>query len=106
MTPLFSLILVLSALGGKPADVDERVVFLGDSITHNGGYVAYVEAVIRLTGMEKKFELINMGLGSETASGLSEEDHPFPRPCVLERLDRVLKTMKPDTIVVCYGMND
>ncbi|MEM9481530.1 MAG: SGNH/GDSL hydrolase family protein [Verrucomicrobiota bacterium] len=106
MNSILSLFIVLSALGEKPPGVDERVVFLGDSITHNGGYVAYIDAVIRLTGMEKTFELINMGLSSETASGLSEEDHPFPRPCVLERIDRVLKMMKPDTIVLCYGMND
>ena len=33
-------------------------------------------------------------------------DSPFPRPCVMERLDRVLKKAKPNVVIACYGMND
>ena len=51
-------------------------------------------------------ELINLGLPSETLSGLSEPDHPFPRPNVHERLDRALAKVKPDLVIACYGMND
>ena len=56
--------------------------------------------------LEPRPELINLGLPSETCSGLSEPDHPFPRPNVHERLDRVLQQTQPDVVVVCYGMND
>jgi lysophospholipase L1-like esterase len=65
-------------------DVDalagKRVVFLGDSITQAGG-----------------------------SSGLSEEGHAggkFPRPCLFERLGRLLEKAKPEIVVACYGMND
>jgi lysophospholipase L1-like esterase len=81
-----------------------RVLFLGDSITHSGHYISMIETRLRLEGIEK--ELINLGLPSETCSGLSEPDHPFPRPDVHERLDRALGKLKPDLVVACYGMND
>ncbi|MCG6156068.1 SGNH/GDSL hydrolase family protein [Rubinisphaera margarita] len=84
----------------------ERILFLGDSITHAGGYIAYVEAELRLQGLSPRPELINLGLSSETCTGLSEPDHPFPRPDVHERIDRALKKLKPDVVVACYGMND
>ena len=51
-------------------------------------------------------KLINLGLPSETCSGLSEPAHPFPRPNVHERIGRALKKMKPDLVFACYGMND
>jgi lysophospholipase L1-like esterase len=84
----------------------KRILFLGDSITHSGGYVAWIETQLRLQGVEPLPEIINIGLASETASGLSEPAHPFPRPDVHERLDRALTRLKPDVVVACYGMND
>ncbi len=84
----------------------KRILFLGDSITHAGHYVAWIETQFRLQGVEPLPEMINIGLASETCSGLSEPDHPFPRPDVHERLDRALAKVKPDVVVACYGMND
>lgn len=84
----------------------KRILFLGDSITHAGRYVAWIETQLRLQGVEPLPEIINLGLSSETCSGLSEPDHPFPRPDVHERLDRALAKVKPDVVVACYGMND
>jgi lysophospholipase L1-like esterase len=83
----------------------KRVLFLGDSITHAGDYIALIEARLRLTGGPMP-ELINLGLPSETCSGLSEPDHPFPRPNVHERIGRALEKLRPDVVVACYGMND
>lgn len=83
----------------------DRVVFLGDSNTHAGHYISWIEAQLRAAG-DATPELINLGLPSETCSGLSEPDHPFPRPDVHERLARALDKAKPDTVVICYGMND
>ena len=54
-------------------------------------------------------ELLNLGLPSETVSGLSEPGHAggsFPRPDLHERLARVLEKARPDLLVACYGMND
>ena len=83
-----------------------RVVFLGDSITFAGHYVASIDAWLRVHRPGSNIEIINIGLPSETAGGLSEPDHPFPRPTVQERIDRVLAKSKPDIVVACYGMND
>ncbi|MGJ8642039.1 MAG: SGNH/GDSL hydrolase family protein [Luteolibacter sp.] len=86
----------------------KRVLWLGDSITYAGGYVADVEYYLRTRAPEAKFDFINAGLGSETVSGLSEKGHAggrFPRPYLHERLDRVLAGAKPDVVFACYGMN-
>ncbi len=83
-----------------------RILFLGDSITAAGGFVNMIELQLRLHGVESLPEMVNAGLPSETCTGLSEPDHPFPRPDVHERLDRALAAAKPDVVVACYGMND
>jgi lysophospholipase L1-like esterase len=86
-----------------------RVVFLGDSITYAGEYVEFVETYVRTHFPEATVELLDLGLPSETVSGLSEEGHAggaFPRPDLHERLGRVLEKAKPDLVVACYGMND
>lgn len=84
----------------------KRILFLGDSITDAGYYVADIEIQLRLHAQQPLPEMINLGLPSETCSGLSEPDHPFPRPDVHERIDRALAKAKPDVVVACYGMND
>ncbi len=86
-----------------------RIVVLGDSITYAGGWLTLVETWLHLQFPESKVQFFNLGLPSETVSGLSEPGHAggsFPRPTLLERLDRVLEQAKPDLIVACYGMND
>jgi lysophospholipase L1-like esterase len=95
------------ALGGDlPWKDGRRVVFLGDSITHAGGYIQDIEAYLFTRFPGRKFEIIDLGLSSETVSGMTEPDHPYPRPDVRERLGRALDQARPDLVVVCYGMND
>ncbi len=87
----------------------KRVVFLGDSITYSGAYVETIEAYFEARFPGRAVEFINVGLPSETVSGLSEDGHAggqFTRPDLHERLDRVLAQLKPDFVVACYGMND
>jgi len=84
----------------------ERIVFLGDSITQNGLYISYVETHLLEEYPANQYTFVNLGLSSETASGNSEPDHPWPRPCVHTRIDRALALSKPDWVIVCYGMND
>ncbi|MCA9095726.1 MAG: hypothetical protein KDA68_19740, partial [Planctomycetaceae bacterium] len=110
-TPLLALALLLTVGSLHAADHPfplnaKRILFLGDSNTHAGAFVAYIEAQLRTNGISPLPELINAGLSSETCSGLTEPDHPFPRPDVHERLDRALAKAKPDVVVACYGMND
>ena len=103
----------LGALAGRAAEDIlpgvTRVLFLGDSITYDGKYIAYVETELLVRQPQRSLEIINCGLPSETVSGLSEDGHAggkFPRPDLHERLDRVLAGIKPELVFACYGMND
>ena len=87
----------------------KRVLVLGDSITHSAQFVDYLAVYFATRLPDRKIEFLNLGLPSETVSGLSEEGHAggkFPRPDLHERLTRVLAKTKPDTVIACYGMND
>src|SRR4051794_28039113 len=85
----------------SPLDGVRRVVFLGDSITYAGGYIEFVEAYLRVKHPGLRTEFLDLGLPSETVSGLSEPGHAggkFPRPDLHERLERVLDKAKPDLV--------
>lgn len=87
----------------------KRTVFLGDSITQAGGYVTYTAYYLEKLFPEKTFDVIGLGLSSETLSGLSEPHHAndrFPRPCLFERLGRLLERVQPEVVFACYGIND
>ncbi len=91
-----------------PAGI-QRILFLGDSITYDGKYVSDIESYFVTRWPKRHLEFINVGLPSETVSGLSEEGHAggkFPRPNLHERLARILAQTKPDLVFACYGMND
>ncbi|WP_343555722.1 SGNH/GDSL hydrolase family protein [Sphingobacterium sp.] len=92
-----------------PWNEGKKVLFLGNSITYAGQYVAMTESLFLSSHPKKKPQFINSGLPSETVSGLSEPNHAegkFPRPCLFDRLDNVLDKIKPEVVFVCYGMND
>jgi lysophospholipase L1-like esterase len=84
----------------------QRIVFLGDSNTFAGKFIAYLDGYLFTRFPNQKFDLINLGLPSETVTGLSEPDHPYPRPNLHDRLDKALEKSKPNVVVICYGMND
>src|SRR4051794_12308347 len=87
----------------------QRVLILGDSITYSGQYVEIIDAYFVTRFPARRIQILNLGLPSETVSGLSEEGHAdgkFPRPDLHERLDRALPKTKPDLVFACYGMND
>jgi lysophospholipase L1-like esterase len=89
----------------------ERILVLGDSITYAGGYVDELDLYLRTHFPARRIELLDLGIPSETVTGLTEPEHPFPRPDVHERLDRTLRMLReanwtPDLVLVCYGMND
>ena len=87
----------------------KRVLFVGDSITQAGGYIGFTTYYLEKLHPERDFDFLGLGLASETLSGLSEDGHAggmFPRPCLFERLGRVLEKTKPEVVFACYGMND
>ncbi len=98
-------------LGAQDAEslAGKRVVFLGDSNTQAGGYVAFTTYYLEKLHPKKDFDILGLGLASETLSGLSEDGHAggqFPRPCLFERLGRLLEKARPEVVFACYGMND
>lgn len=96
----------LAAEPAKPPLAGERVLWLGDSITQAGGYVTFVEYYLARAYPQEQFDIVAIGLSSETVSGLTESTHGSIRPCALERLPRALELVKPTVVVACYGMND
>jgi lysophospholipase L1-like esterase len=92
--------------GDFPWKDGQRVVFLGDSITQAGIYIQDIEAYLYTRFPDRSYEIIDLGLSSETASGLNEPGLPQARPVILERLDRALQRTQPNLVLVCYGMND
>jgi lysophospholipase L1-like esterase len=94
----------VSARGNAP-----RIALLGDSITYGATWAIRVESALRSGPIHADAEIVNFGLPSETVSGLSEDGHAggkFPRPCLHERLERVLEAFQPTHVIACYGMND
>lgn len=83
----------------------ERILILGDSITQDGTYVSFMEYYLESLYPDKKFDIISIGLGGETACGLTEPGHA-KRPCIFSRLDSALAKIKPKLVFACYGMND
>lgn len=109
---VYCFLLLLTACASQssllPKDTN-RIVFIGDSITYTGKYVAFVEAYLRISQPNTHFEFVNIGLPSETVSGLSEPNHAggaFLRPDAKDRLQRSLDELKPDVVFSCYGIND
>lgn len=95
------------ALAQKGAPLSaEKVLWLGDSITQAGDYVTMVEYYLNRQYTSSHFDFVSIGLASETVSCLTEKDHPFPRPCLSERLTRALDAIQPQVVIACYGMND
>jgi lysophospholipase L1-like esterase len=92
------------------ADSSEpRLLFLGDDNTYNGGWVVEVESAIRAQSGYARVSIVNMGLLSETVSGLSEPGHAggsFSRPNLQNRLGRILIQYKPTLVIAQYGMSD
>jgi lysophospholipase L1-like esterase/pimeloyl-ACP methyl ester carboxylesterase len=115
-TTILRLVLLLTLILSQPSaglaqedlQTARRIVFLGDSITYSGEYIAMVEAALRVQDPEREFDFLDLGLPSETVSGLSEPGHAggkFPRPDLHERLERLLEKTKPDLVIAFYGMN-
>lgn len=117
MKKLVCLILAMVVAAATAAEIPaelraaKRIAFIGDSITQGGDYVVDFECFLLANGVTT--EVINLGLSSETASDLTAKEnephltrHKFGRPNVSERFARTISTVKPDLLVVCYGMND
>ena len=84
----------------------QRILWLGDSVTANGTHIGLIDAYLLAQNPDLHITNMPCGLPSETACGLSEPLHPWPRPNVHERLDRAIQKLDFDVAVICYGVND
>ena len=81
----------LFAQKGQRPWATRRFLWLGDR--HHAGcgdYVTIAEYYLNKQYTSSHFDFVSIGLSSENVSCLSEKDHPFPRPCLAERLQRAL----------------
>ena len=78
----------------EPFRTGERVLFYGDSITHGGKYVCYLQLFENLRHPGSGVRLLNGGRsGGTVRTGLVN-------------FDRELKASRPDRAFVMFGMND
>lgn len=71
-----------------------RLVFLGDSITQQGMYTAYVEDWLALRHPGRLLTCYNAGWAGDTVQGANL------------RFDRDIAPLRPTVVTVCLGMND
>ena len=84
----------LARAATAPFNEGDRVVFLGDSITHGGWYIAQLQYIWNLRNPGKRITLINGGIcGNTAATGLF-------------RFDWDIAPEKPNRVFIMFGMND
>ena len=89
-----------------PLKKNQLIACLGDSITATkNGYVKMLQTYADTNHPELNLTFINWGKNSETITGLTEKNHPGPRPYLFQRLDNQMDTRKVDVILFCYGIN-
>ena len=72
----------------------ERIAFFGDSITHGGKYVGYLQLFAALRHPGWNVRCLNLGISGDTAGG------------GVGRWDWDVLAVKPDRAFVMFGMND
>ncbi|KAA1243504.1 GDSL-type esterase/lipase family protein [Aquimarina sp. RZ0] len=90
-----------------PFKKNQRIGCIGDSVTYSGGngYVELLQQSMDETSPEYNLKCINLGLNSETITGLTEGDHLGARPYLFDRLETVLDANDLDVLFFCYGIN-
>ena len=91
------LLLIASAASvyGKPfIQPNDRVVFLGDSITAQKLYTRYVEDYYTAFHPEWKVSFVNAGVGGDRSSA------------AVNRVQKDVIEQKPTVVTICFAMND
>ena len=90
---LFLALSLTLAAGSYPVKPGEKVLFFGDSITHGGRYIAFLQLFLDSRGIPGT-ELHNAGISGGTATG------------GLRRIQHDVIARKPDRVFILFGMND
>lgn len=95
---LLCLIAMTATLFAEPLKKGDRVVFLGDSITHAGagagGYVTLLREALEKDHKELGVEVIGAGISGNKVPDLEK------------RLDKDVLEKKPSVVVIYIGIND
>lgn len=78
----------------KPFQQNDRVIFVGNSITEAGAYVSYIYLYYMTHFPGKKLVILNGGIGGDKASD------------IYRRLDYDVLAKHPNVIILTFGMND
>jgi lysophospholipase L1-like esterase len=89
-----SLATLLTQAQVKPFQQNDRVIFVGNSITEAGAYVSYIYLYYMTHFPGKKLVILNGGIGGDKASD------------IYRRLDYDILAKKPNVLVLTFGMND
>lgn len=80
--------------GSNPALAWRRLAILGDSITQAGFFAAELMLHLACRFPDRDLTILNAGIAGNSAAGGRE------------RIDADLLPMRPDAVLVCFGMND
>jgi lysophospholipase L1-like esterase len=81
---------------------NERVAFIGDSITHGGMYLPYIQTFYTTRFPNQNVRLFNLGIAGDTAKGGWER-------CSLREeglWESDVRSYRPTAAVIMFGMND
>ena len=78
----------------KPFEEGDRVVFLGNSITHGGHYHSYIWLYYMTHFPNQNIRIFNGGVGGDTVYDMNK------------RLDDDIFCKEPTVLIVTFGMND
>lgn len=78
----------------KPFRQNDRVIFVGNSITEAGAYVSYIYLYYMTHFPERKLVIMNGGIGGDKAAD------------IYRRFDYDILAKKPNTLILTFGMND
>ncbi len=91
---LLTVLTLTLAAGSYPVKPGEKVLFFGDSITHGGRYIAFLQLLLDSQGVVTDADLMNAGISGGTAAG------------GLRRIQHDVIDRKPDRVFILFGMND
>lgn len=89
-----SLAAALAGLADGPFAPDERIVCLGDSITHGGHYYGYLQLMQCLRHPGSGVRFLNCGISGDTTAG------------AIKRWDWDVLAKRPSRVFMMFGMND
>ena len=91
---LLAVIFAVPACAGQFIRPNDRVVFLGDSITAQRLYTRYIEEYFTTKHPDMNVTFVNAGVGGDRSSA------------AVNRVQKDVIDQKPTVVTICFGMND